>query len=122
WRPGWLAIWAGIGITVLAPAGSIRADVLTFFGQDYNIDPFGQADEDTPLLNHPMADAAQAAFLANIRGVPGIETFETLPRLTTAASGDLKAQFSFPGGGTDTATFVAPPEGGPYNVFVFGPP
>jgi hypothetical protein len=111
-----LVTWVGVGMIVLGAAGSTRADLMTFFGQDLN------RDEDNRLDNHPQSDAARAAFLAHLQGVPATATFDSPPRLTTAASGNLKLLFAAPGRRTVTAIVEASPGSDPFDVFVFGPP
>jgi hypothetical protein len=73
-------------------ASAAPADAASiFFGEDVNSTSTGQ-NEDAVRIGHPNADAAQAAFLAQLTGV-GTETFE-------GATGSL-TQLTF---GADTAT------------------
>ncbi len=73
----------------LAPAAC--AELTTFFGEDFGL------GEDTPLLEWPMADAAEAAFTANLED-PGIEDLEAFEDETRAP-----LPIVFPGSGI-TAT------------------
>jgi hypothetical protein len=67
----------------------MRADTVTFFGEDLNNSP-------TTRIAHPNADAARVSFLANLTGV-GTETFEGF-----AAGTAPPLALTFPGAGTAT--------------------
>lgn len=81
----------GVLLSVLTfVAGSACAAPLTFFGEDLGL------GEGVRLASHPNADAAQAAFLANLVGV-GTEDFEGY-----ADGTGTPLAISFPGAGTAT--------------------
>lgn len=81
----------GVLLSVLIfVAGSAGAAPLIFFGEDLGL------GEGVRLASHPNADAAQAAFLANLVGV-GTEDFEGF-----AAGTPAPLAIAFPGAGTAT--------------------
>ena len=67
-----------VAATSLLAAENVRADPVTFFGEDINL----SGDPDT-RIPHPNSDAAQASFLANLSGVQ-TETFEGFAPLSTS--------------------------------------
>lgn len=82
--------WVITAMVVCAVSlGSAQADTI-FFGEDLGL---GEAIR---LPAHPLADAAQAAFLAGLIGV-GTEDFESFPIPTSAP-----LALVFPGAGTAT--------------------
>ncbi len=89
----------GVFLAALAFAtGSAAAAPLIYFGEDLGL------GEGTRLAAHPNADAAQAAFLANLVGV-GTEDFEGY-----AGGTGTPLAIAFPGAGTATLSgggFVA---------------
>lgn len=96
------AIKITAAIAALAASSLASAAPLTFFGEDAGL------GENTRLASTPNADAARAAFLANLTGV-GTESFETAP-----AGGFSNLAVNFPGAGTATissGTIVNVPTG-----------
>jgi hypothetical protein len=83
-------ILAGACVCLLGTVGAAQAVPTTFFGEDLG------GGESVRLASHPNADAAQAAFLANLVGV-GTETFESY-----ATNTGTPLAISFPGAGTAT--------------------
>lgn len=81
-----------MAILLAAPLSAMAAPI-TIFGEDTN-----PSFNDTPLSTHPNADAAQTAFLHQLTGGFGTETFEE------QATGTAHPTITFGGVGTATIT------------------
>ncbi len=85
-----LCLGIAVLLMVAGVGGTAQAVPVVFFGQD-----LGTGD-DARLAAHPLASAAQVAFLSALVGV-GTETFEGIPALSLAP-----LALTFPGAGTAT--------------------
>jgi hypothetical protein len=89
-----LLLFVGVA-TIVTPSSQVEAARIIFFGLDNN------ATGMFPLSSHPNADAARAAFLANlIAGTLGLQDFDGL------ATGPLTPTLGFPPSGA-TASFTS---------------
>lgn len=96
---------------VTLPAPRFGSSQVVYFGEDINRREEGTDNNDTIRIAHPLADAAQAAFLARLQGVH-TETFESY------APGSVVSSVSF---GPDTASLSPPSEISTYPSSDFAP-